>query len=154
MTVDNIQGGFRGVGLILHNLEAVLSKLDIKLKTPTPPRSSNGVVGSWTSRTPTNSNEGTLQSQLLKDRISRHQGSSLTSIYEGINHLVKGAHVFMHRMTLLEEEVKTLRETNNLLSQRRRIRKQRLRQGGTMTVAKGQDQMAQNEVNVQMKQET
>ena len=60
----------------------------------------------------------------------------------------------MHRMTLLEEEVKTLRETNNLLSWRRRTRKQRLRQGGTMTVAKGQDQMAQNEVNVQMKQET
>lgn len=154
MTVDNIQGGFRGTGLIPHNPEAVLSKLDIKLKTPTPPGSSNGVIGSWTSRTPTNSNEATSQSQLLKDRISCHQGSSPTSIYEGINHLLKGAHAFIHRMTLLEEEVKTLRETNNLLSRRRRTKKQRLRQGGAMTVAEGQDQMAQNEVNVQVKQET
>ena len=35
----NIQGGFAGTGLILYNLERVLSKLDIKLHTPTPPTS-------------------------------------------------------------------------------------------------------------------
>jgi len=35
----NIQGGFAGAGLVPYNLERVLSKLDIKLYTPTPPTS-------------------------------------------------------------------------------------------------------------------
>ena len=32
----NIQGGFAGSGIILYNLERVLSQLDVKLRTPTP----------------------------------------------------------------------------------------------------------------------
>jgi DDE superfamily endonuclease len=34
---ENITAGFRGAGLVLYNLEAVISKLNIRLKTPTPP---------------------------------------------------------------------------------------------------------------------
>ena len=37
----NIQGGFRGSGLIPYDPDVVLSKLDIKLKTLMPPGSSN-----------------------------------------------------------------------------------------------------------------
>jgi hypothetical protein len=33
---ENIQAGFRGAGLVLYDPQAVLSKLDIKLQTPTP----------------------------------------------------------------------------------------------------------------------
>ena len=36
MTEKNIQGGFAGSGLMPHDPERVLSKLDIKLRTPTP----------------------------------------------------------------------------------------------------------------------
>jgi hypothetical protein len=36
-TKDNICAGFRGAGLIPYHPEAVLSKLDVKLKTPTTP---------------------------------------------------------------------------------------------------------------------
>ena len=61
--------------------------------------------------------------------------------------------MFMHRMALLEAEVKTLRETNNTLSRRRRAKKQRLRDSGAMSVADGQDQMAQNEADMQISQE-
>jgi hypothetical protein len=35
----NIQGGFAGAGLVPFDLERVLSKLDIKLRTLTPPTS-------------------------------------------------------------------------------------------------------------------
>ena len=153
ITIENILGGFRGAGLLPHNPESVLSKLDVKFKTPTPPGTSSGMPDLWTSRTPTNTNEVVLQSTLLTDRISRHQGSSPTSIIEGVRHLAKGTQIFMHRMALLEAEVKTLRETNNTLSRRRRVRKQRLRDSGAMSVADGQDQMAQNEADVQINQE-
>jgi hypothetical protein len=37
ITKDNMQAGFRGAGLVLHNPERVLSKLNVVLRTPTPP---------------------------------------------------------------------------------------------------------------------
>ena len=36
MTVENAQAGFRGAGLVPYDPEVVISKLDIKLRTPTP----------------------------------------------------------------------------------------------------------------------
>lgn len=36
ITVQNAQAGFRGAGLVPFNPQAVISKLDVKLRTPTP----------------------------------------------------------------------------------------------------------------------
>jgi hypothetical protein len=36
ITKDNICAGFRGARLVPHDLEAVISKLDVVLCTPTP----------------------------------------------------------------------------------------------------------------------
>ncbi len=36
ITKRNIQGGFAGAGLMPYDLERVLSKLDVKLRTPIP----------------------------------------------------------------------------------------------------------------------
>ena len=36
MTEKNIQGSFIGASLVLYDLEKVLSKLDVRLRTPTP----------------------------------------------------------------------------------------------------------------------
>jgi hypothetical protein len=36
-TLENVRVGFRGARLVLYNLEAVLLKLDVQLRTPTPP---------------------------------------------------------------------------------------------------------------------
>jgi hypothetical protein len=38
MTKENIYAGFRGAGLVLHNPEAVILRLDVVLCTPTPPK--------------------------------------------------------------------------------------------------------------------
>jgi hypothetical protein len=40
-TQENVCAGFRGAGLVLYNLEAVFSKLNVKLRTPTPPQPDN-----------------------------------------------------------------------------------------------------------------
>jgi hypothetical protein len=40
MTAQNCQAGFRGAGLVPFDPQAVLSKLDVKLRTPTPSRPS------------------------------------------------------------------------------------------------------------------
>jgi hypothetical protein len=38
ITKDNICAGFKGARLVPHNLEAVILKLDVVLRTPTPPK--------------------------------------------------------------------------------------------------------------------
>jgi hypothetical protein len=40
-TVENICAGFQGAGLVLLNLEAVLLKLNVRLRTPTAPQPNN-----------------------------------------------------------------------------------------------------------------
>ena len=57
---QNIRAGFRGAGLVPFNPESVISKLDIKLHTPTPPGSSAGLPLIWVSKTPQNATEATL----------------------------------------------------------------------------------------------
>ncbi|KAK1837398.1 pogo transposable element with krab domain [Colletotrichum chrysophilum] len=42
------------------------------------------------SKTPQTTNEALYQSSLIKERISRYQGSSLTLIYDTVNKLSKG----------------------------------------------------------------
>jgi hypothetical protein len=36
-TLENVYVGFRGAGLVSFNSDTVLSKLDVQLRTPTPP---------------------------------------------------------------------------------------------------------------------
>ena len=44
ITKNNIQRGFAGAGLIPHDPERVISKLDIHIRTPTPPTSRPGTA--------------------------------------------------------------------------------------------------------------
>ena len=54
MTEKNIQGGFAGAGLIPYDPERVLSKLDIQIRTPTPPELLDSTTSPWVSKTPNN----------------------------------------------------------------------------------------------------
>ncbi|KFZ23222.1 hypothetical protein V502_02299 [Pseudogymnoascus sp. VKM F-4520 (FW-2644)] len=49
MTESNIQGGFQGARLLPFDPESVISALDLKLKTPTPPSSRPGTAQPWVS---------------------------------------------------------------------------------------------------------
>jgi len=49
ITAENCQAGFRGTGLVPFSLQAVLSKLDVKLRTPTPSRPSTANTNPWVS---------------------------------------------------------------------------------------------------------
>jgi hypothetical protein len=90
MTPSNIQGGFRGAGLVPYNPQAILSKLDIKLRTPTPTGPPLLDADPWVSQTPHNSKEALSQSEHVRRRITRHQGSSPTSIFSAVKQLAKG----------------------------------------------------------------
>ena len=57
ITKKNIAGGFRGAGLILHDPQAVLSKVDVKIVTPKGSRPGSANSFAWESKTPKTSKE-------------------------------------------------------------------------------------------------
>lgn len=78
ITKSNIQGSFRGAGLVPFNPDAVISKLNVRLRTPTPPTAQDTL---WQSKTPSNHLEFGSQSKLISDKL----GSSPSSLKEGFN---------------------------------------------------------------------
>jgi len=63
ITLDNIKAGFRGFGLVLYDPQVVLSKLDIKLRTPIPTGSPSLEANPWVSQTPYTLVDAILQSE-------------------------------------------------------------------------------------------
>jgi hypothetical protein len=153
ITAQNAQAGFRGAGLVPFDPQAVLSKLDVKLRTPTPSRPSTANSHPWVSQTPSNPTEALSQTTLVRNRIARHQGSSPTPLFETVAALAKGTERMAHEMTLLSAEVRTLRAANEALSKRRRAKKARVRQGGALTVEDAQDIIAQKDVDEQVRRD-
>ena len=72
MTPANIIECFRGAGLIPFHPETVISRLDVKLRTPTPTGPPDHNTDSWVSQTPHNPIEALSQSTLVKNRINAH----------------------------------------------------------------------------------
>jgi len=104
MTAKNIQGGFRGAGIVPLDPETVISRLDVKPQTPTPIEGVPKMPTPWVSRTPNNPTEATSQSEYIKNRIAQHQNSSPMSIYNTIDRFSKGAQGIMHKIALLQSE--------------------------------------------------
>ena len=121
ITADNIKGGFRGTGLIPHDPEAILSKLNIKLRIPTPTLIQ--YEEQWTSQTPCNPKEAISQSRLVRDKIARHQPSLPTFILAAPGSIAKGLAMIAHSYTLLEEENRSLRAADKALSKHRSAKK-------------------------------
>ena len=60
----------------------------------------------------------------------------------------------MLQMSLLQSENRVLREVNQRLSKRRRTKKSKLQEGGTLTIGGAQDLQAQKGVESQLAEET
>ncbi|KAL1581814.1 hypothetical protein WHR41_09665 [Cladosporium halotolerans] len=143
MTANNIAGGFRGAGLVPFDPQVVLSRLDVKLRTPTPIRSPAAEANPWVSQTPHNPTEAISQSELVKSQISGHQGSSPTPIFSAVRQMAKGIEAMAHSVTLLTAENRTLQKANQALSRRRRAKKTRVRHGGALTAQSARGILAQ-----------
>ncbi len=108
------------------NPQAVLSKLNVKLRTPEPSRPSTATSLPWVSQTPLNPTEALLQTTLVRNRIACYQGSSPTPLFETVAVLAKGTERIAYKITLLSAKVRTLRVANKALSKRRRAKKARV----------------------------
>jgi hypothetical protein len=153
MTEKNIQSGFRGAGLVPYDPERVLSKLDVRLRTPTPLNSRAGTPQPWVFQTPHNPREAESQSTLIKTRIVNHQNSSPTSMIVAVDQLTKSTTAVMHEVALLRSEVSALRKANEALSKRRRAKRTRVQHKGSLVVQEVQDSVGQEAVVGEVAQE-
>ena len=144
-TETNIKARFKGAGIVPFDLEAVISKLDVHLRTPTPPVDCLGVANGWESQTPSNPQQTVLQSNFIKNKISTYQGSSPTPIIDAVDHLAKGAQAMAHSITLLTKEVRTLQDANVALSKRRRAKRSRVQLGGALSIKQSQAILAEKD---------
>ena len=85
---ENIISSFRATGLVSHSPEAMLTKLEVKPRTPTP-----RLPGPtpWQPRTPSNAWEIEAQTTLILKRIRDHRSPSLDSITEMVLQVKKGS---------------------------------------------------------------
>ena len=153
MTSQNIQGGFRGAGLVPFDPECVISKLDVKLGTRTPPEATLPQPQPWISQTPHNPTDSISQCEFVKSRISNHQNSSPTQIISAAKQLADGVAELAHRAVLITDELRSLRKANEALSKRRRAKKTRLRQKEAVIVRDAQEELEQRNVGGRLETE-
>jgi hypothetical protein len=135
-TEDNIKAAFRGAGIRPWDPDYIISKLDVRLRTPQPfvPASPQ----QWESQTPSNATQTVQQSSFIKSKISAHQGSSPTPIMEAVDRMAKGAQAMAHSITLMSEQIRTLQEANLALAKRRRAKRTRVQLGGALSIEDSQ----------------
>ena len=132
ITEQNIRGSFQGAGLVPFNPEAVLSNLTVPIRTPTPPTTNNPA---WEPKTPSNTVEFGSQSKLISTKL----GSSPSSLKDGINQLVKGAHKMAHQVELMRDRIASLEKTVEEATKRKSRKRKRIQQGGTLTYKAGSE---------------
>jgi hypothetical protein len=135
-TKENIKSGFRGAGISPWDPDSVILKLDMSLQTPL--QSLPVSPSKWESQTPSNAQQTVQQSSFIKGRISDHQGSSPTPILEAVDQLSKGSQTMAHKITILEDRVRTLENANLALAKRRRAKRTRVQLGGALSIEDSQ----------------
>jgi hypothetical protein len=153
MTKKNIKAGFSSTGLVPHDSQAVLSKLNVVLRTPTPTRPPPAEADPWVSQTLHNPTEALSQTKFIRNKIACHQGSSPTSIFTATAQLAKGTEVLAHKVSLLVAEVDTLRKANEALSKRKRAKRTYVQHGGALSIGEATAIVTQREVDEQIQAE-
>ena len=103
-----------------HDPEAVISKLDVRLRIPTPPTVNDALCQS---QTPSNTLEFGSQSKLIREKIQRHVDSSPTSMVEAVKSLSKGAEMMAHALVLSQKRNAELEAANEASTRRKAHKK-------------------------------
>ncbi|EDN97868.1 hypothetical protein SS1G_12722 [Sclerotinia sclerotiorum 1980 UF-70] len=139
--MENMKTGFRGTGLVPFNPDAILSRMDIRIHTPTPPSLPPSHIPDWVSQTPHNTTKALSQAFLVRSIIVQHHSSFPTPIFKATDPLIKAF------------ENHDLRLTNMGLSKCRHAKKIQLRLEGALTIQEANDIISQKEMDIQIKRD-
>ena len=113
---ETIKNSFAAAGLIPYNPDRVISKLDIRLRTPTPP-SSRG--SEWEPKTPSNYVQLQKQASSIKALLKQRSKSPPSPLNSAIDQVLKACQITMQSAALLEKEVSELRAANETKKRKR-----------------------------------
>jgi hypothetical protein len=119
----------------------VLSKLEIKPRTPSPPLP----TAPWNPKTPKTAQEIEAQSTLIINRIRTHASSSPTPLVELMQQFYRGVEIVVHSATLIAQHNEQLQAANTAASERKSRKRKRIQKGGTLTQEEAEDIVAQRE---------
>ena len=125
----NIKSGFAATGLIPFNPNRVLTRLHIKIRTPSPPsifEQSNSILPL---KTPSNIIE--------LDHLQKQREKRISPTDRVFQKIIKGCQMTMHNAVLLRDENSRLRAENARQKKKRAQRRAFLQTGGTMTIEEG-----------------
>jgi len=117
---DTIRNSFAASGLVPVDAERVLSKLNISLRTPTPPSSRPSSRSSqFTPKTPRTVSQLEKQASMLKDLLKRRSNSPPSPSNTILNRIIKGHCEALHNTALLVQENANLRAANERIVKKR-----------------------------------
>ena len=142
ITSNTVRSGFAATGLVPHDPERVLSKLNTQLRTPTPPLPLSTEQPHWAPETPHNIQELELQAKAIGEFVRRRTAGSTSPTDRAIRQLVKGCQMAMHSAVLLADENKKLRTANERQKKKKVVRRSYIATGGVLTVQEGLNRIA------------
>jgi hypothetical protein len=113
---ETIKNSFAAAGLIPYNPDRVISKLDIRLRTPTPPSSQGS---EWEPKTPSNYVQLQKQASSIKALLKQRSKSPPSPLNSAIDQVLKAYQITMQSAALLEKEVSELRAANETKKRKR-----------------------------------
>jgi hypothetical protein len=118
--LETIKNSFGAAGLVPFSPERVISKLDIQLRTLTPPASRGSESSrNFTPKTPFTEKELRRQASSIKALLRTRSRSPPSPSDRALNQLVKGFRLTMQGTILLANENKELRAANEKQKQKR-----------------------------------
>ena len=147
---DTIKTSFAAASLVPFDPERVLSKLNIRLRKPTPlgsrPSSRSSV---FTLKTPATVAELLKQASSIKAFLKRRSNSPPSPSQTALNQLIKGYQIAMQNGILLEQENKELRASNAAQKQKRARINRRLPYEAGVSVQEAQEHLQAREPIIQ-----
>jgi hypothetical protein len=148
---ETIKNSFSATGLVPYNPNRVISKLNIQLRTPTPPPS-RGSQSSQSSIYQTPSNHKQLQKHeiSIKKLLKSRSKSPPSPLLSHIDRVLKSCQIHMHNHALLIQDIKLLRARAEKKESKKARSKLRISAPEGLSVAELRE-IAQNDGDGQIK---
>jgi hypothetical protein len=150
-TSGTIQNGFKAAGLVPFDPDEVISKLDIRIRTPSLTLNSTDIPSPWKPETPHNVIELQSQTEAIHTLIRYTTQSPPSPAVQAVNQLVKCCQLAIYSAAILAAENKALRAANEKIQKKRQKKRSFVDRGGVLIV--GEVQEAQRRVIIDRESE-
>jgi hypothetical protein len=106
---ETVRNSFTATGLVPYDPNRVISKLNIRLHTPTPPPSRGSQSSAWEPKTPLNSKQLQKQAESIKKLLKERSKSPPSSLNSAIDQVLKACQMNMQSSAFLTREIELLR---------------------------------------------